>query len=194
MTRLLKLVFLGFLIAALFLVHSIVGQQGVIAADAANGETLWIYRPNEGERFDRAPRKIHRGVAYWTDGRGDERILLATPGFHLIALNAKTGVPVSGFGKDGIVDLFNELDYDYKGTATGKIGNSSPVVVSHDTVIVGPALTPGGRVNKSNVKGDVMAFDRCRGSAAARTGREASAIRNWVMCLSVRQRIPVRFS
>jgi quinoprotein glucose dehydrogenase len=26
-------------------------------------------------------------------------------------------------------------------------------------VIVGPALTPGGRVNKTNVKGDVMAFD-----------------------------------
>ena len=134
-------------------------RRFVIAADAATGETLWIYRPNEGERFDRAPRKIHRGVAYWTDGRGDERILFATPGFQLIALNAKTGIPVPGFGKDGIVDLFNELDYDYKGTPIGKIGNSSPVVVSHDMVIVGPALTPGGRVNKTNVKGDVMAFD-----------------------------------
>jgi quinoprotein glucose dehydrogenase len=134
-------------------------RRFVIAADASTGETLWVYRPNEGERFDRAPRKIHRGVSYWTDGRGDERILFATPGFQLVALNAKNGTPVAGFGKDGIVDLFNELDYDYKGTPIGKIGNSSPVVVSHDTVIIGPALTPGGRVNKTNVKGDVMAFD-----------------------------------
>src|SRR5215510_8227254 len=45
-------------------------RRFAIAADATTGETLWIYRPNEGERFDRAPRKIHRGVAYWTDGRG----------------------------------------------------------------------------------------------------------------------------
>jgi len=134
-------------------------RRYVVAANAATGETLWIYRPNEGERFDRAPRKIHRGVSYWTDGRGDERILFATPGFQLVALNAKTGVPVPSFGKDGLVDMFNELDIDYKGGALGRIGNSSPVVVSHDTVMVGPALTPGGRVNKSNVKGDVLAFD-----------------------------------
>src|SRR6516164_4344424 len=81
-------------------------RRYVIAADAGTGETLWIYRPNEGERFDKAPRKIHRGVAYWTDGRGDERILFATPGFQLVALNAKTGVPVQPLGRAGIVDLF----------------------------------------------------------------------------------------
>jgi quinoprotein glucose dehydrogenase len=136
-------------------------RRFVVAADAGTGETLWVYRPNEGERFDKAPRKIHRGVAYWTDGRGDERILFATPGFQLVALNAKTGVPVQGFGDNGtgVVDLFKQLDLDYKGTPIGKIGNSSPVVVSHDTVIIGPALTPGGRANKSNVKADIMAFD-----------------------------------
>src|SRR5438445_726211 len=140
-------------------------RRYVIAADAGTGETLWIYRPNEGDRFTYAPRKVHRGVSYWTDGRGDERIAFATPGFQLVELNAKTGVPVSSFGKDGIVDLFKELDLDYKGDPMGKIGNSSPVVISHDTVIVGPALTPGGRVNKSNVKADIMAFD-------ARTGKK----------------------
>jgi quinoprotein glucose dehydrogenase len=140
-------------------------RRYVIAADAGTGETLWLYRPDEGERFRVAPRKIHRGVTYWTDGQGDERIVFATPGFQLIELNAKTGVPVPGFGNNGIVDLFKELDLDYKGDPMGKIGNSSPVVVSHDTIVVGPALTPGGRTNKSNVKGDVMAFD-------VRTGRK----------------------
>jgi hypothetical protein len=39
-------------------------RRYVIAANAATGETLWVYRPNEGERFDRAPRKIHRGIQH----------------------------------------------------------------------------------------------------------------------------------
>jgi quinoprotein glucose dehydrogenase len=135
-------------------------RRYVIAADAGTGDTLWVYRPNEtGDRFALAPRKIHRGVSYWTDGRGDERIIFATPGFHLIALNAKTGAPITTFGNGGIVDLFKELDLDYKGDPTGKIGNSSPVVIAYDTIVVGPALQPGSRSNKSNVKGDVMAFD-----------------------------------
>ena len=134
-------------------------RRYVIAVDAGTGETLWLYRPNEGERFTQAPRKVHRGVSYWTDGRGDERIVFVTPGFQLIALNAKTGGPVPSFGNAGIVDLFKELDLDYKGDPIGKIGNSSPVVISHDTIVVGPALLPGSRSNKSNVKGDVMAFD-----------------------------------
>jgi quinoprotein glucose dehydrogenase len=134
-------------------------RRYVIAADAGTGKTLWVYRPDEGDRYVQAPRKVHRGVSHWTDGRGDERILFATAGFQLVALNAKTGVPVPTFGKDGLVDLFKELDLDYSGDPIGKIGNSSPVVVSHDTVIVGPALTPGSVANKSMVKGDVMAFD-----------------------------------
>ena len=140
-------------------------RRSVVAADAGTGETLWTWRPNEGERFDRAPRKVHRGVAYWTDGRGDERIVLVTPGFNLVALNAKTGQPIANFGQSGTVDLFKHLDLDVPLDPTGRIGNSSPPVISNDVIVVGPALTPGGRVNRSNVKGDIMAFD-------VRTGRK----------------------
>jgi quinoprotein glucose dehydrogenase len=41
-------------------------KRFIVAADAATGETIWVYRPDEGARFDGAPRKIHRGVSYWT--------------------------------------------------------------------------------------------------------------------------------
>ena len=45
-----------------------------------------------------APRQLSgRGLAYWTDGK-EERILYVTPGYRLIALDAKTGMPVPGFG------------------------------------------------------------------------------------------------
>ena len=60
-------------------------------------------------RAAQAPRQNHRGVAYWTDGRGDERILYITAGYHLIALNAKTGQPIRSFGTAGVVDLFDGL-------------------------------------------------------------------------------------
>src|SRR3979409_41005 len=82
-----------------------VGQRrNVIAVNAGTGETLWTWRLDEGARFDQAPRKVGRGVAYWTDGT-DARIITVTPGFQLVALNAKTGLPVRDFGKDGVVDL-----------------------------------------------------------------------------------------
>ena len=139
-------------------------RRTVVAADAGTGETLWTWRPDEGARFDAAPRKVHRGVAYWSNGQ-EERIVLVTPGFQLVSLDAKTGRPVQGFGQAGVVDLFKQLDLDVPLDPTGRIGNSSPPVISNDVIVVGPALTPGGRVNISNVKGDIMGFD-------VRTGRK----------------------
>ena len=137
-------------------------KRFIVAADAGTGETIWVYRPNEGARFDGAPRKVHRGVSYWTDGKGDDRIVFATPGFNLVALNAKTGVPVPSFGNNGIVDMMKDLDIDFKGDPNGRIGNSSPVVISNDVIVVGPAHL---RPVKNNVKGDVLAYD-------AKTGKK----------------------
>ena len=137
-----------------------VGQRrSVIAVNAGTGETLWTWRLDEGPRFDQAPRKVGRGVAYWADG-GDGRIVTVTPGFQLIELNARTGAPIRDFGQDGFVDLFKQLDLTTSLDPMGKIGNSSAPVVSRDVIIIGPALTQGGvNPNKENVKGDVMAFD-----------------------------------
>ena len=132
-------------------------RRTIIAADAGTGETLWTWRPEASPREDGAARKYARGVAYWTNGT-EERIVTITPGFQLVELNAKTGLPVGGFGQGGKVDLFEALDLDYKGDLIGKIGNSSPPVVSHDVIMVGPALTPSSP-SYNNVKGDVMAFD-----------------------------------
>jgi quinoprotein glucose dehydrogenase len=134
-------------------------RRNVVAADAGTGETLWTWRMDEAARFEKAPRRNSgRGVSFWTDGQGDDRILTVTPGFHLVALNAKTGHTVQSFGAAGVVDLFKELGFE--GDLTGTIGNSSPPVISHDVVIVGPALIEGSHPkSKANTKGDVMAFD-----------------------------------
>ena len=81
-------------------------RRSVIALDAATGELLWVHRYPEGPRGADAPRQLSgRGLAYWTDGDGDDRVLYVTPGYRLIALDAKTGQPVKSFGTDGVVDL-----------------------------------------------------------------------------------------
>jgi len=132
-------------------------SRTIIAADAGTGQTLWTWKPPQDERETRAARTYARGVAFWSNGT-DERIVTITPGFRLVALNAKTGLPVPNFGVNGAVDLFEQLDLDYKGDIIGRIGNSSPPVVSNDVVVVGPALTPNAP-SYHNVKGDVTAFD-----------------------------------
>ncbi|HET9218618.1 MAG TPA: PQQ-binding-like beta-propeller repeat protein, partial [Terriglobia bacterium] len=138
-------------------------RRTIVAADAGTGETLWTWRPPQDERETRAARTYARGVGYWKDG-ADERIITITPGFRLVALDLKTGTPVPTFGNNGTVDLFEALDLDFPGDLVGRIGNSSPPVVSNGVIMVGPALTPS-TPSYRNVKGDVMGFD-------ARTGKK----------------------
>src|SRR5215472_9705774 len=64
-------------------------RRDAVAIDAATGELLWMYRLNEDKRAQASPRPLSgRGVAYWTDGAGDERIFMVTMGYQLVALNA----------------------------------------------------------------------------------------------------------
>lgn len=134
-------------------------RRAVVALDAATGELLWMHSENEGKRGNSAPRKLSgRGLSFWSDGT-DERILYVTPGYQLIALDAKTGRPSRGFGNSGIVDLKQDDDQAID-LVTGDVGLHAAPVVAKDTIIIGAAhLT--GRVPKSraNVKGFVRGYD-----------------------------------
>ena len=59
---------------------------------------------DEGEKRPPAGRRPRVVVSYWTDGRGDERILYVTTGYRLLNWNAKTGVPIQSFGTNGVID------------------------------------------------------------------------------------------
>ena len=81
-------------------------RRTVIALDAKTGELIWTHSMREGRRAAVSPRQLSgRGVAYWTDGKGDERLLYVTTGYRLVALNAKTGAAIDSFGAKGVVDL-----------------------------------------------------------------------------------------
>jgi quinoprotein glucose dehydrogenase len=134
-------------------------RRAVVALDAANGELLWVHGEHEGARGTAAPRQLSgRGLAYWTDGR-EERILYVTPGYRLVALDAKTGNLVPSFGNGGLVDLKMEDDQEID-LVTGEVGLHAAPVVANDVVIVGAAHRPGGvPKSKTNVKGFVRGFD-----------------------------------
>jgi len=138
-------------------------RRAVVAVNAATGEFLWSHSEDEGARGTNAPRQLSgRGLAYWTDGRprsNDERILYVTPGYRLVALSAKTGAPVPGFGRSGIVDL--KLDDDQEiDLETGEVGLHAAPVVAGDVVIVGAAHRASGAPRvKHNVNGYVRGFD-----------------------------------
>jgi quinoprotein glucose dehydrogenase len=134
-------------------------RRAVVALDAATGELLWVHGEHEGARGTAAPRQLSgRGLAYWTDGR-EERILYVTPGYRLVALDAKSGNPVPTFGTGGLVDLKLGDDQEID-LVTGEVGLHATPVVANDVVIVGAAHRPGGVVkSKTNVKGFVRGFD-----------------------------------
>jgi len=146
-------------------VYSTAGsRRAVVALDAGTGELLWMHSENEGKRGESAPRQLSgRGLAYWTDGRASS-IVYVTPGYQMVALDAKTGIPVAGFGTKGIVDLKDQDDQPID-IVTGEMGLHATPIIAKDVIVVGAAHLPGG-APKSRIheKGFIRGFD-------ARTGK-----------------------
>jgi quinoprotein glucose dehydrogenase len=134
-------------------------RRSVVALDAATGEILWSHSEHEGIRGQEAPRVLSgRGLAYWANG-SEARILYVTPGYRLIALDAKTGALIPAFGNAGVVDLKLNDDQEMD-PIHSDIGLQSAPVVAGDTIIIGAAHS-SGQVPRSkiNVKGYVRGFD-----------------------------------
>ncbi|MFN0170320.1 MAG: pyrroloquinoline quinone-dependent dehydrogenase [Bryobacteraceae bacterium] len=125
-------------------------RQKVVALRPDTGQPLWTFDPYAGSDDER-PRGVSRGVTYWTDGK-EQRI------FHsyrtwLVALDAKTGKPAAGFGKDGQVDLTQGLGRDIQGL---QYYVTSPGVIYHDLLVLGSTTGEGPR---PAAPGHIRAFD-----------------------------------
>ncbi len=145
-------------------------RRAVVALDGATGEMLWMHAEHEGARAAASPRQLSgRGVAYWSDGGRDARILYVTTGYRLVALDAKTGARIPTFGNDGIVDLKEGVVYGVDqpiDPVTGEIGlHATPAVTRDGVVMVGSSFLEGATPKThNNTKGLVRGYD-------VRTGR-----------------------
>ncbi|MBJ54904.1 MAG: quinoprotein glucose dehydrogenase [Gammaproteobacteria bacterium] len=135
-------------------------QRDVVAIDATSGEVLWQWESIDSqERYDNAPRKgSGRGLAIWRDG-DESRLLVITPGFYLVSLDAETGTLDPEFGDNGFIDMHEGLRLG-PGREDLDIGSSMPPFVMNNVVVVGPAMAVSMRPpSMANVKGDVRAYD-----------------------------------
>jgi len=139
-------------------------RRSVVALDAKTGELIWAHSMREGRRAAIAPRQLSgRGLSFWTDGHGDDRVVYVTTGYRLVELNAKNGAVIPSFGKDGIVDmkvgavtgLNQQIDLE-----TGEIGLHSTPAVVKGVVVVGSSFKEGTQpITHNNTKGMVTAYD-----------------------------------
>ena len=149
-------------------------QRNVVAIDAATGETLWTWRPGPNERrwgdiIEPVARSAGRGVSYWTDGAGDERIFVVTPSYQLVALDRRTGKQIEKFGVGGVVDMVENLRWNQRPGAhrEGRVSNTSPpsilgnVLVASITGHTGsvPTRSSPNEVWPMNMPEDVVAYD-----------------------------------
>jgi len=131
------------------ILYGITPTQKIFALNAATGKLLW--------KFDSGivGTQPDRGLVYWSGGN-DKRILVGVMQF-VYALDAATGKPIPTFGKDGRIDLRENLS---RSDPEPFVSLTSPPVVYKDLFIV------GGR-NAETLPappGDIRAFD-------ARTGK-----------------------
>jgi len=124
--------------------YGITPTEKIFALDAASGKLLW--------KFDSGIRGTQpdRGLAFWGNGK-DRRVLVGVMNF-LYALDAGSGKPISSFGKDGRIDLREDLG---RNPATQSVVLTSPGIVYKDVIIVGgrnPETLPAP-------PGDVRAYD-----------------------------------
>ncbi|MCI0388227.1 MAG: pyrroloquinoline quinone-dependent dehydrogenase [Acidobacteria bacterium] len=136
----------------------------VIALDPAMGRERWTYDPQVP--LDRRYSELtSRGVSAWpaADDRrankikGARRIFVATIDARLIALDAATGKPVSGFGEDGQVDLTRDI----RVVDRGDYQVTSPPAVIGGLVVVGSSIGDNRGVELE--RGVVRAYDALTG-------------------------------
>ena len=138
-------------------------SQGV-AVDAVTGETRWVFNPKSYEEGTTSMTGTfrQRGVAYWTDGEGDERIFWGTGNGYLICVDAQRGIACPNFGQDGAVDATVGLpraaraDRDYLNAMLYSI--HSPPIVVRNKVIHGSQIADR-RITKEAIPGWVRAWD-----------------------------------
>ena len=133
----------------------------VVAINPATGAVVWKHAEDEGPRGQNAARSgAGRGVAYWSAPNGsDQRIIYVTPGYRMLALDAKTGEPISTFGHGGVVDLKLDNDQDLD-LVNADVGLNATPLVAGDVIVVGAAHRfSGSPKTMNNTRGYVRGFD-----------------------------------
>jgi len=137
----------------------------LFAIDATTGIQKWIFDPSTEDTSAKndpmAFLKVCRGVSYWKDENGSDARIFYSVGQRTYAIDAKNGRPVKSFGKNGFIDLSENLDRD---SIHSFVSGSTPGIIYKDLLIIGMRLSE----DVDAAPGHIRAFD-------VRTGK-----RRWI--------------
>jgi quinoprotein glucose dehydrogenase len=135
--------------------YTVTSLGQVTALDPSSGTERWSFDP-ESWKAGRPTNLgfVHRGLAYWTDGRR-ERLFVGTGDAYLLAIDARTGSLDPEFGEKGRVDLASGLSHVSR--ATNYAVTSAPVIC-RNVLVIGASINDGPLM-KEAPKGDISGFD-----------------------------------
>jgi quinoprotein glucose dehydrogenase len=129
-------------------VYVLARSNSIVALDAATGKEVWVHPTDPNTKLI-----TNRGINYWeSKERAERRLFFASNNF-LQAIDARTGKPISSFGKDGSVDLREGLGRDPNSISL--VQSTTPGRVFEDLLILGSATNEG----YGSAAGDIRAYD-----------------------------------
>lgn len=120
---------------------------------------MWRFDP-EAWREDSIFTGLHRGVSFWSDGEGTERVVSGTFSGYLYSLDAHTGQPDTTFSEGGRIDLTQGLGRPVERWA---YAHPSPPMICRDVIVTGSAIidmrVQNQRQPEITPPGDVRGYD-----------------------------------
>ncbi len=131
-------------------------EVNAVALNAATGEEVWVFRPDDYRDDARPFRGRNRGLVFWEDANGQNRRILNFVKDRVYAIDAITGSLITSFGENGWIDLRKNLPQDpelvdFESTTQG--------LVYKNLIVVG-GRTPEG---DPSTPGDIRAYDALTG-------------------------------
>src|SRR5215472_14552438 len=129
--------------------------QSLVAVEPETGKTIWTFNHEHAARTS-------RGLAYWPGDRNSPpSIYFGTEDGFLIAVNARTGKLISGFAKEGELDLAAGMKDD--SVANAPYGLNGAPAVYKNLIFTGSHLQDYGSYGG---RGDIRAWDTGTGKLA----------------------------
>jgi quinoprotein glucose dehydrogenase len=119
------------------------GMNVMFALDPASGQKIWSYDPHVGTNYIPYTAAC-RGVAYYKVPNAPagqvcgERVIEGTLDMRLIAVDASTGAPCGGFGRNGQANL--QVGLGQKDSRSGKPG---PMIPGTASITATPVIVQG---------------------------------------------------
>ena len=122
----------------------------LVALDASDGKLIWEFVPDASDIYNWT-----KGIAYRNGSKGKPDAILFVAGSTLYSIDASTGKPMPGFGKNGRVDFYTGLSVSMARRNDVAVSSNAPGVIYKDLYIIGCKVPD----ELPSTSGDIRAFN-----------------------------------